>query len=273
MSKVKIAGHASGSGTLTIQAPDTSSSRTITLPDATGTLLATEGAVTINDSGADVDFRVESDTKTHALFVDGALGNVGLGATPATLYSGYSGLQVGGLGSIWGQTAAAADYNFWIGQNVRAGADGSDKAIVEDESSVIHFSAGRVEFKVAPSAAADANVSWTTALNITNDGRGLSQFTAKAWISFKGTDTIAIHEAHNVSTISDNGTGSHRINFTNDMSSANYCVSATARRNSRVCSESDDATRVVGYVDVTVRQSWTATAEDQEVVSVLVFGE
>jgi len=43
MSKVKIAGHASGSGTLTIQAPDTSSSRTITLPDATGTLLNSDG--------------------------------------------------------------------------------------------------------------------------------------------------------------------------------------------------------------------------------------
>ena len=44
MSKVKIAGHASGSGTLTIQAPDTSSSRTITLPDATGTLLNSDGS-------------------------------------------------------------------------------------------------------------------------------------------------------------------------------------------------------------------------------------
>ncbi len=43
MSKIKIAGHASGSGTLTIQAPDTSSSRTITLPDATGTLLNSDG--------------------------------------------------------------------------------------------------------------------------------------------------------------------------------------------------------------------------------------
>ena len=44
MSKIKIAGHASGSGTLTIQAPDTSSSRTITLPDATGTLLNSDGS-------------------------------------------------------------------------------------------------------------------------------------------------------------------------------------------------------------------------------------
>jgi len=55
MSKVKIAGHASGSGTLTIQAPDTSSSRTITLPDSTDTLIgaATTDALTtrINATG------------------------------------------------------------------------------------------------------------------------------------------------------------------------------------------------------------------------------
>ena len=38
MSKVKIVGNASGSGTLTLTGPDTNSDRTITLPDSTGTL-------------------------------------------------------------------------------------------------------------------------------------------------------------------------------------------------------------------------------------------
>ena len=38
MSKVKITGHASGSGTLTLTGPNTNSDRTITLPDATCTL-------------------------------------------------------------------------------------------------------------------------------------------------------------------------------------------------------------------------------------------
>ena len=41
MAKVKITGHASGSGILTVTAPNTSSDRTITLPDATGTLATT----------------------------------------------------------------------------------------------------------------------------------------------------------------------------------------------------------------------------------------
>jgi len=43
MSKVKITGHASGTGVLTVTAPNTSTDRTITLPDATGTLLNSDG--------------------------------------------------------------------------------------------------------------------------------------------------------------------------------------------------------------------------------------
>ena len=39
MAKVKIQGHASGTGVLTVTAPNTSTDRTITLPDSTGTLL------------------------------------------------------------------------------------------------------------------------------------------------------------------------------------------------------------------------------------------
>ena len=45
MSKIRIVGHASGSGILTIAAPNTDTDRTITIPDVTGTLL---------DSGSDL---------------------------------------------------------------------------------------------------------------------------------------------------------------------------------------------------------------------------
>jgi len=43
MSKVKIKGNASGTGVLTIEAPNTNTDRTITLPDGTGTLLNSDG--------------------------------------------------------------------------------------------------------------------------------------------------------------------------------------------------------------------------------------
>ena len=86
MAKVEIQGHASGTGVLTVTAPNTSTDRTITLPDATGTLATTadtfdpDGAVTINESGANVDFRVESDTNANALLVRGSDGKVGIGS-------------------------------------------------------------------------------------------------------------------------------------------------------------------------------------------------
>mgnify|MGYP003678390101 CR=1 FL=1 len=41
MAKVKITGHASGSGVITVTAPNTSTDRTITLPDSTDTLIGT----------------------------------------------------------------------------------------------------------------------------------------------------------------------------------------------------------------------------------------
>jgi hypothetical protein len=37
--------------------------------------------VVLNEAGADVDFRVESDTNTHAFFVQGSDGNIGVGAS------------------------------------------------------------------------------------------------------------------------------------------------------------------------------------------------
>jgi hypothetical protein len=45
------------------------------------TTLNTSGAVVFNEAGANVDFRVESDTITHALFLQGSNGNVGIGTS------------------------------------------------------------------------------------------------------------------------------------------------------------------------------------------------
>tara|TARA_R100000808_G_scaffold23267_1_gene51445 strand:- start:90 stop:500 length:411 start_codon:yes stop_codon:yes gene_type:complete len=45
---------------------------------------------------------------------------------------------------------------------------------------------------------------------------------AKVWINFNGTGTPAARDSFNVASITDNGTGSYDIVFTNSMSSANY---------------------------------------------------
>jgi len=54
MSLVKVSGNASGTGTLTIAAPNTSTDRTLTLPDATGTFALTSNFVQIQPISASV---------------------------------------------------------------------------------------------------------------------------------------------------------------------------------------------------------------------------
>jgi len=46
---------------------------------------------------------------------------------------------------------------------------------------------------------------------------------AKAWVNFNGTGTVAIRTSYNVSSITDNGTGDYTVNFTTAMADANYC--------------------------------------------------
>lgn len=45
-----------------------------------------------------------------------------------------------------------------------------------------------------------------------------------AWVNFNGTGTVAIRGSGNVSSITDNGVGLYTVNFTNNLSSANYSV-------------------------------------------------
>lgn len=48
--------------------------------------------------------------------------------------------------------------------------------------------------------------------------------TAKAWVNFNGTGTVAIRAAFNVSSITDGGVGIYTVNFTTPMVDANYAV-------------------------------------------------
>jgi hypothetical protein len=47
---------------------------------------------------------------------------------------------------------------------------------------------------------------------------------SKAWVNFKGTGTVSIRADHNVSSITDHGTGDYTITFSTAMPDTNYCV-------------------------------------------------
>jgi hypothetical protein len=52
--------------------------------------------------------------------------------------------------------------------------------------------------------------------------------TAKAWVNFNGTGTVAIRASFNVASITDNGVGIYTVNFTTAMPDANYALVCTA---------------------------------------------
>ncbi len=186
MAKVKIQGHASGTGILTVTAPNTSTDRTITLPDETATLSTfdPDGAQVFNESGADVDFRIEGSGEANALFVQGSDGNVGIGVSSPT-----SPLHV--LASSAGQTVAKFESN-------QAGAVAVEIDADADRDSFLRFQeAGttRWDFWAQGSSGTNElnirNESGTNLIQFKQDGRGLSQFTTKAWINFNGQSTVA----------------------------------------------------------------------------------
>ena len=71
----------------------------------------------------------------------------------------------------------------------------------------------------------DLHTNNTLRLRLTADGRGLSEFTAKAWASWNGSNTATVRDSHNVSSVSDNGTGHYSINFANNLANINYVAS------------------------------------------------
>ena len=58
----------------------------------------------------------------------------------------------------------------------------------------------------------------TESTDVTNVVNG----TAKAWVNFNGTGTVAIRRGFNVSSITDNNVGNYTVNFTTAMPDINY---------------------------------------------------
>jgi hypothetical protein len=94
---------------------------------------------------------------------------------------------------------------------------------------------------------------------------------AKAWVNFNGTGTVAIRASFNVSSITDNGTGDYTVNFTNAMTDANYAAVGM----SQAVIGSTVAIPVGGVTfntsSVRVRATSGSTFYDGDTVSVSIF--
>jgi hypothetical protein len=79
---------------------------------------------------------------------------------------------------------------------------------------------------------------------------------AKAWVNFNGTGTIAARDSFNVSSLTDNGTGDYTINFSNAFDVGDYAVSGVAQ----AASASNDAAQAFPLLTVEGTASPTAGA-------------
>jgi hypothetical protein len=61
-------------------------------------------------------------------------------------------------------------------------------------------------------------------------GSAATAYGCRAWVNFNGTGTVAIRNSGNVSSITDNGTGTFVVNFSSSMPDANYSICGTVGR-------------------------------------------
>ena len=81
----------------------------------------------------------------------------------------------------------------------------------------------------------------------------VAQGSAKAWVNFNGTGTVAIRASFNVTSITDNGTGEYTVNFTAAIQDANYSTQLT-------CQGSAGTSRVFCAVKLGVPQTASSVA-------------
>jgi hypothetical protein len=98
--------------------------------------------------------------------------------------------------------------------------------------------------------------------------------TAKAWVNFNGTTATpsTIRSSYNVSSITKHGTGNYTVNFATAMANANYSVAGSASSAIAQLIVSPFSAATMGLQSCQVYVSNTATAGDNAVVCVQVFG-
>ena len=103
---------------------------------------------------------------------------------------------------------------------------------------------------------------------------------AKAWVNFNGENTVAIRDSFNVSSITDNGTGSYTVNIDTDMSNVNYCVVVASGYGSNTQIQTSQNSQLFGYTTRTagsfqIRHGNTEgnSNSDADDVHAVVFGD
>jgi len=179
-----------------------------------------KGNVVVNEDSADKDFRVESNNRTHALFVDGAGGNIGIDATPKSWHSNWTAIDIGDQGTIGHYDGGDTQF----GTNLYH--DGAWKAKETGTSALYAIGGGGYhQWYSGASASADASITQTLVQSIDSSGRVTKPLTP---YFFGGRSAGTATAGDFVSNVSQTNTGNHYNTstgkFTAPVAGRYYCM-------------------------------------------------
>lgn len=93
-------------------------------------------------------------------------------------------------------------------------------------------------------------------------------FACRAWVNFNGTGTVAIRASGNVSSITDNGTGSYTVNLTTEMPDDNFAAVPSTDGGDRTVTSGISSTSAVL---IRTSQASVPTPSDQSQVTLAIF--
>ena len=220
MSQVKISGNPSGTGTLTIAAPNTNSDYTLNLPASAGTVpvlasVTNNGVVYVNGSG--------QATSGSALVFDGS--NLGLGVTPSAWWSSRKVFQFGATGSVANNSG-----NTLLGDNYYTDSTPTNRYLTSGFASLYQQTSGTHVFYTAPSGTAGNSITFTQAMTLDASGYlSLGTTVSQQTFNLQGGQRFYNPSADGVANTTIGRISSQTRNFgsgiaTNSFASIEFCT-------------------------------------------------
>jgi len=96
--------------------------------------------------------------------------------------------------------------------------------------------------------------------------------TAKAWVNFDGTGTIAARDSFNFSSLTDNGTGDYSVTITNAMSNNDFYGNTLQRGNGYAAGP--NSSEVFTTTGVTTIEYFNGTSiSDRSICGFMIMGD
>ena len=174
---------------------DTSAYNLLTIDNVAGEILniSGNGSVVFNEAGGDRDFRIESDSRSNALVLDGGTGGLALNTTNSDFYTGFdtTSIKLGPVASMWSLSNGSSDRRMTIDQNLYVNTDGTNRYLTTGAAARYQMNTGTHRFETAPSGSDDATATSTVQMLIENGGevRMLPSNTDAQNLKFRTTST------------------------------------------------------------------------------------